>query len=165
MPVYPATALSAIRCASTGCLCHDRVPRYPSDLTDKQWSVLEPWARQVMRDLTVAVGRPMVHDQGSLRAGIRSILHECLGCCGYLCAATGRPAEALTMWAASTALAARYGGTGHAPAFGRYWAGPLRAARQELGPDRTRAAEDRGAAMNLAAAAEYALMLTAPAAQ
>jgi DNA-binding CsgD family transcriptional regulator len=29
-----------------------------------------------------------------------------------------------------------------------------------LGPTRTRAAEDRGAAMNLATAAEYALMLT-----
>jgi hypothetical protein len=62
VPVYPATALSAIRRASTGCLCHDRVPRYPSNLTDQQWSVLEPWARQVMRDLTVADGRPMVHD-------------------------------------------------------------------------------------------------------
>ena len=39
---------------------------------------------------------------------------------------------------------------------------PLRAARQALGPDRTRAAEERGAAMSLATAAEYALMLTAP---
>jgi transposase len=62
MPVYPAAARSATRCASPGCLCHDRVPRYPSDLTDEQWAVLEPRARQVMRDLTVAVGRPMVHD-------------------------------------------------------------------------------------------------------
>ena len=47
---------------SPGCWCHDRVPRYPSDLTDGQWAVLEPRARQVMRELTVAVGRPMVHD-------------------------------------------------------------------------------------------------------
>ena len=39
---------------------------------------------------------------------------------------------------------------------------PLRAARRALGPGRTRAAEDRGAAMSLAVAAEYALMLTAP---
>ena len=41
--------------------------------------------------------------------------------------------------------------------------GPLREARQELGPDRARAraAEQRGAAMSPATAAEYALMLTA----
>jgi DNA-binding CsgD family transcriptional regulator len=36
-------------------------------------------------------------------------------------------------------------------------------ARQALGPSRTRAAEDRGAAMSWATAAEYALLLTAPA--
>ena len=39
---------------------------------------------------------------------------------------------------------------------------PLREARQALGPARARAAEERGAAMSLATAAEYALMLTAP---
>ena len=38
----------------------------------------------------------------------------------------------------------------------------LRQARQVLGPGRARAAEDRGAAMSLATAAEYALMLTDP---
>ena len=35
-------------------------------------------------------------------------------------------------------------------------------ARQVLGPGGARAAEDRGAAMSLATAAEYAVMLTAP---
>ncbi len=39
---------------------------------------------------------------------------------------------------------------------------PLRNARQALRPARTRAAEERGAAMSLATAAEYALVLTAP---
>src|SRR5215472_17665829 len=39
----------------------------------------------------------------------------------------------------------------------------LRVILQALGPDRMRAAEERGAAMSLATAAEYALMLTAPA--
>ena len=39
---------------------------------------------------------------------------------------------------------------------------PLRKARQVLGAARTRAAEERGAAMSRATAAEYALMLTAP---
>ena len=38
----------------------------------------------------------------------------------------------------------------------------MRKARQALGPARTRAAEERGAAMTLATAAEFAAMLTAP---
>lgn len=61
MPVYPATAGNA-SCASLGCWCRGRLPRYPSDLTDAQWAVLEPRARQVMAELVIAVGRPMVHD-------------------------------------------------------------------------------------------------------
>ena len=61
MPVYPAAARTA-RCSSPGCCCRDRVPRYPSDLTDEQWRVLEPRAREVMRELVIAQGRPMVHD-------------------------------------------------------------------------------------------------------
>ncbi len=61
MPVYRAVARNA-SCASAGCWCRDRRPCYPSDLTDEQWVVLEPRAREVMRELTVAVGRPMVHE-------------------------------------------------------------------------------------------------------
>jgi DNA-binding CsgD family transcriptional regulator len=38
----------------------------------------------------------------------------------------------------------------------------IRQAKQALGPDRARAAEERGAAMSLATAAEYARMLTSP---
>ena len=38
----------------------------------------------------------------------------------------------------------------------------LRKARQALGPDRVRRAEERGAAMSPATAVEYVLMLTAP---
>ena len=62
MPVYPVAAGSATSCASPGCWCRDRRPCYPSDLTGAQWEVLEPRAREVMRDLTIAAGRPMVHD-------------------------------------------------------------------------------------------------------
>jgi transposase len=61
MPVYPVAVRDA-RCASPGCWCRDRVPCYPSDLTDAQWAVLEPRARAVMAGLTVAAGRPMTHD-------------------------------------------------------------------------------------------------------
>jgi non-specific serine/threonine protein kinase len=79
--------------------------------------------------------------------------------CGLLCAATGRPAEAATVWAAHAALC-RHEGSADWPADARRREGPLRQARQALGPDRARAAEERGAAMSLATAAEYALMLT-----
>jgi transposase len=61
VPVYLAAAQIA-SCASPGCWCRDRTPCYPSDLSDQQWAVLEPRAREVMAELTIAVGRPMVHD-------------------------------------------------------------------------------------------------------
>jgi DNA-binding CsgD family transcriptional regulator len=75
--------------------------------------------------------------------------------CGHLCAATGRLAEAVTAWAAYAALNPRMEFPGDA----RRREKPLRAARQALGPGRARAAEERGAAMSWATAAEYALML------
>jgi len=62
MPFYPAATGAATACASPCCWCRDRRPVYPSDLTDQQWAVLEPRARQVMAGLTVTVGRPMTHD-------------------------------------------------------------------------------------------------------
>ena len=80
--------------------------------------------------------------------------------CGHLCAATGRPADAVTVWAAWDAfnqqreLASGDAGMRHEHAW--------RDAREALGPDRARAAGQRGAAMSMATAAEYALMLTAP---
>jgi DNA-binding CsgD family transcriptional regulator len=78
--------------------------------------------------------------------------------CGFLCVATGRPAEALTMWAANDALT-RQSGLVDDPEWARLRGQPLRAARQALEPGQARAAEERGAAMSIAAAAEYALML------
>ena len=81
--------------------------------------------------------------------------------CGDLCAATGRAAEALTLWAACAAVD-RHQGPTYPPWFVPRREEQLRQARQALGPGRARAAEDRGAAMSLATAAEYALMLTDP---
>ena len=81
--------------------------------------------------------------------------------CGNLCAATGRAAEALTLWAARPAAGQHQGRT-DPPWFVPRWEEQRRQARQALGPDGARAAEDRGAAMSLATAAEYALMLTDP---
>jgi non-specific serine/threonine protein kinase len=92
------------------------------------------------------------------RTGEWLAVHDSLDPCGYLCAATGRPAEAVTIWAADDAVS-RQTGNADQSAWARLRDQPLRAARQALGPDRIRAAEERGAAMSLAAAADYALML------
>lgn len=70
MPVYPVAAGTATACGSPGCWCRDRRPCYPSDLTDEQWAVLEPRAHEVMRELTVAVGRPMVHGLRAMRDAV-----------------------------------------------------------------------------------------------
>jgi transposase len=69
MSSYLFAALGA-NTTCPGCLCRDRVRYYPSDLTDAQWKILEPQARQVMDQLRRATGRPMVHD---LRAMLDAI--------------------------------------------------------------------------------------------
>jgi DNA-binding CsgD family transcriptional regulator len=93
--------------------------------------------------------------QLALRTGLWFAVY--LDCCGHLCAATGRQAEAVTLWAAYAALLPR---DEDWPGDARLRQGPLRAARRALGPTQARAAEERGAAMGWATAAEYALMLT-----
>ena len=96
-----------------------------------------------------------------MRASSRGDVIEGLEGCGHLCAATGRPAEAITVWAAMTALSQHDGFTDPVISVRRRHE-PLRDARRVLGAARTRAAEERGAAMSMSAAAEYTLMLTAP---
>jgi predicted ATPase/DNA-binding CsgD family transcriptional regulator/DNA-binding XRE family transcriptional regulator len=88
-------------------------------------------------------------------------LQNVLDCCGHLCAATGCHAEAVTIWAARTTLA-QQGGWDDAPESGRRRDELLRAARQTLGAAQAQIAENRGAAMSLTIAAEYALLLTSP---
>jgi DNA-binding CsgD family transcriptional regulator len=99
--------------------------------------------------------------QLDLRIGKWREFCNALDCCGLLCAATGRPAEAVTVWAARAAHLRHYVAQDWA-GDARRREGPLRQARQALGPGPTRAAEERGAAMSLDTAAEYALMLTDP---
>jgi hypothetical protein len=99
--------------------------------------------------------------QIALRTGSRVSVLNGLDQCGHLCAATGRWAETLTMWAAHVVLGRHEGYTDWS-AYEALRDEPLRRARQVLGPARARAAEDRGRAMSLATAAEFALMLTAP---
>ena len=95
--------------------------------------------------------------QLALRTGIWFAVY--LDCCGHLCAASGRQAEAVTLWAAYAALLPREQDW---PGDARLRQEPLRAARRVLGPGQARAAEERGIAMGWATATEYALMLTGP---
>jgi predicted ATPase/DNA-binding CsgD family transcriptional regulator len=99
--------------------------------------------------------------QLAMRTGLSLTLLNVLYYCIYLCAATGRPAEAITAWAFNHAFDQDDETTG-TDAEIRRLEGTLRQARQALGPDRARAAEQRGAAMSLPTAAEYALLLTTP---
>ncbi len=98
--------------------------------------------------------------QVATQTGVRALVPAGLDCCGHLCAATGRLAEAVTSWAAMSALAGPWPPLhkGLNPE-GRdmLW----RQVRERLGPARTRAAEERGTAMSLATAAEYALLVAA----
>ena len=97
------------------------------------------------------------------QTGANVLLINCLDLCGDLCAATRRWREAITVWAALAAVWHDTGiqGEGQAndPASKEEFQEPLRKARQALGPTLTRAAEERGATMTAAAAAEYVLLL------
>jgi len=102
--------------------------------------------------------------QTALRTGGRRKVIEDLDCCGYLCALTGRCAEAVTIWAAVVTLGRDGFSAPLHPDLPEGWfqrLEPLRQARRALGPAQTQAAEERGTAMSLATAAEYVLMLTA----
>ena len=85
---------------------------------------------------------------------------NCLLNCAFLCTVTGRYADAATVWAAMHVHARHLTGL---PSGARIDEQAQSTIRQALGPDRVRAAEERGAAMSLDTAAEYALLLTAPA--
>jgi DNA-binding CsgD family transcriptional regulator len=99
--------------------------------------------------------------QLSLQTGAWLMILNVLEGCGHLCAATGRPADAVTVWAAGDTFSQQRG-IPVSDADMRRHEDAQRNAREALGPDRVRAAEQRGVAMSMATAAEYALMLTAP---
>jgi predicted ATPase/DNA-binding CsgD family transcriptional regulator len=148
------------------CLDHLAGARDAGDL----WSLGNLLEKMVVLDLwseryDAAAGHLREGLQTALRIGSRARLLDDLDCCGYLCAKTGRRAEAITIWAAVVALQGRDGfSVPSHPDLPEGWLQrqePLRETRQLLGSDRARAAEERGMAMSFAAAAEYALILTA----
>jgi predicted ATPase/class 3 adenylate cyclase/DNA-binding CsgD family transcriptional regulator len=90
------------------------------------------------------------------------LLINCLDLCGDLCATTRRWREAITVWAALAAVRRDTWMQGESPAddpTGGRRGEPLREAREALGLTLARAAEERGAAMTPATAAEYVLLL------
>jgi non-specific serine/threonine protein kinase len=108
-------------------------------------------------------GAAAEHLRGLLEAatqtGQRSLVHLGLDCCGHLCSATGRPAEAVTAWAAMSALAGPWPPPGGLTPARRDTL--RRQALDLLGRPAARAAQERGAAMSLPTATEYALLLAA----
>jgi len=127
-----------------------------------------PWLLIMMAHLDVQADRADVaaarlHEAFRIasRTSDQTTLYNALECAGSWCAATGRSGEAITVWAAMKTLS-QPGGYIEAPADLRRRDEPLRSARQALGPDQAQEAAERGAAMSLDTAAEYALMLTAP---
>ena len=106
----------------------------------------------VMADLDLRVGRTAdaaAHlreaAQIALQTGIWFTILNVLEGCGHLSAATGSPADAVTAWAASDALG-QQGGLPLHDWDARRREDALGEAGRVLGPDRARAAEQRGAA-------------------
>jgi predicted ATPase/DNA-binding CsgD family transcriptional regulator len=126
-----------------------------------------PELMTVMADLDLRGGR-IGDAAGHVREGLRIAVRagtwfgvfNGLWSCGLVCMAAGRYAETVTVWAAENTLSQSAGLHGETPEEERRRQQALRKARQALGAARANAAEDRGAAMSLATAAEYALMLT-----
>jgi non-specific serine/threonine protein kinase len=130
-----------------------------------------PWFLIAMTDLDVQAGRfedAAAHLREGLQISMRAgdlwdVAGNGLWNCALLCTGSRRYAEAATVWAAHGVHAREQGADYLMPADARRREEALSMIRQALGPDQARAAEERGAAMSLDTAAEYTLMLTAPA--
>jgi predicted ATPase/DNA-binding CsgD family transcriptional regulator len=149
-----AGAEQACAAAVTAC-------REAGDLTNLS---VQLWTMVILDLRAGRVGDAAAHLREQLQittqTGLRGILFTGLDCCGHLCEATGRPADAVTVWAAMSALAGPWSSRPRSRDLGGREEA-LRRARQLLGPAGARAAQERGTAMSLAAATEYALMLAA----
>src|SRR6185312_6334834 len=142
---------------------------YPARDAGDLWNQASLLPRIVELDLRAGrTGDAAAHLREGLHLAVRTgswfELLTGISQCGDLCAATGRAAEALTLWAVCAAVD-RHEGLPEPPDppwFVSRREEQVRGARLVLGPGRARAAEDRGAAMSMATAAEYALLLTDP---
>jgi predicted ATPase/DNA-binding CsgD family transcriptional regulator len=106
----------------------------------------------------------LLHDAIELasRTGLQLGQIGALDSCGFLCATGQRFEEAITIWAAHAEFLSAFGLL-DIPSDAASRQALITAARNALGGPAARLAEQRGAAMTLATASEYALMLTADA--
>ena len=95
----------------------------------------------------------------SVRVGYRMRLIDVLDEGGYWCAAAGRYAAAVTLWSARN-VRGEAAGFSDTPAEIHEREQPQREALQELDAQQARSARERGAAMTLDAAVEFAVMMT-----
>jgi predicted ATPase/DNA-binding CsgD family transcriptional regulator len=102
--------------------------------------------------------------QISANSGKRLRVIDALDECGYLCALTGRYAEAVTLWSARD-VHSQASGLADTPFETRRREAPSAEARRSLGERQYRTAHDRGAALTLTAAVELAVMMTGETAQ
>ena len=122
----------------------------------------------VLARLDVLAGRP-AEAGAHLREALQLVPHSsasvlllnCLELCGHLCTTARRWREAITVWAAFEATTQAAGMRPGDVADEAQRREALLRARKALGPALARAAEERGSAMTPAAAAEYALLVTA----
>jgi DNA-binding CsgD family transcriptional regulator len=122
---------------------------------------MEPYCVYLLADLDLRSGdlaKAWLQLESALRLTYAS-LHNCLSVGGELCAASGRWEEAVTVLAADRAFQ-RATGIIERPDTAKRLQEPLRQAARARGPERTRAAEERGAAMSPETAAEFLLLLT-----
>ena len=96
----------------------------------------------------------------AMQTGDRLRRIDCLDTCGHLCAAREHWSDAITLWAAY-ATQCTDAGLPDWPQDALRRQDPMQQARQALGPARARQAEERGAAMTLGTATEFAAMLIA----
>jgi predicted ATPase/DNA-binding CsgD family transcriptional regulator len=92
-------------------------------------------------------------------AGYRVRLIDVVEEAGYLSIAVGQHAAAVTLWAAEDAQWEAFGRAA-TPAEKRRREQPLQEVRQALSAQQVRTAQERGAAMTLAVATEFAIMMT-----
>jgi predicted ATPase/DNA-binding CsgD family transcriptional regulator len=129
---------------------------------------IEAECLDLMADIELAArqlpqAQAFLRDAIALGLRLTNLFHtlNCLDTCGHVCAQAGRPADALTVWAAHAAVLHSSGITDNQHDAHRRQR-PLDNARRALGPARAKAAEDRGTAMTRTTATEYALLLLSP---
>jgi non-specific serine/threonine protein kinase len=93
----------------------------------------------------------------AVRTGHQPMISDCLDYCGHLCALRQQWEGAVTLWAAFAAGQQR-SGLPDPPADAERRKGPAQRAERELGAARMRTARERGAAMSLPTAAEFAML-------